>query len=58
MQRHAAGLIGSPTPEQAEPKPSYGGHIIVAFAHQRADRGGAVVEDIDLMLIDDLQKRS
>src|SRR3546814_2489791 len=39
---------------QAERRQIVARHIIVAFAHLRADRGWRGVEDIDPMLVDDL----
>src|SRR3546814_3073949 len=39
---------------QAERRQIVARHIIVAFAHLRADRGRRGVEDIDPMLVDDL----
>src|SRR3546814_8424515 len=40
--------------EQAERAEIMAGHIIVAFPHQRADRGRRGVEDVHPMLVDDL----
>src|SRR3546814_11675187 len=40
--------------EQAQRRQVVARHIIVALAHQRADRGRRGVEDVDLVLVDDL----